>query len=454
MRLVSCAILFLSPQDSVRLQTTENCVSFGRVIGELVTSEMEEPLTENELALIQRLLPLIVATIDDRSWRVRWTAAAKFANVIKAYNPIPGAMDALIPAYEKLLQDPEAEVRTAATFNLALVAHGCKAKVLPPMGLGSEDEMADATTYKGERITSAERLVKRVTSLTEDDSEHVRAALAMVATELAPILGKDATITHLVPPILLLLRDAASEVRLNLISSLESLNKVIGVDLLSQSLLPAILDLAQDGKWRYEVHLPYCFPFSSTPFPTVSFVFSFFFRIRLAIIHQIPLLAKQLGKDFFTDKLSSICVNWLGDDIATIRDAATTNLKELTSLFGTEWACDNLIPHIDEIRHNSSYLRRLTAVQACARMAGEMDPAIAQIEVLPILLEMATDPVPNIRFNVAQSLGNLGSIYDVTTYDQQVLPVLSLLQEDLDRDVRFYADKASAKLEEEYANKK
>ncbi|KAL3912526.1 MAG: hypothetical protein SGILL_006846 [Bacillariaceae sp.] len=412
--------------DSVRLQTTENCVSFGKVIGELVTNDMEETLTENELALVQRLLPLIVATIDDRSWRVRWTAASKFANVIKAFNPIPGAMDALIPAYEKLLQDPEAEVRTSATFNLALVAQGCMSRVLPPMGHGGEDEMTDATTFTGERVTAAERLVKRVTSLTEDDSEHVRAALAMVATELAPILGKDATITHLVPPILLLLRDAASEVRLNLISSLESLNKVIGVDLLSQSLLPAILDLAQDGKWR----------------------------IRLAIIQQVPLLAKQLGKDFFTDKLASICVNWLGDDIATIRDAATMNLKELTSIFGTEWACEHLIPFIDDIRHHTSYLRRQTAVQACSRMAGEMDPAIAQIEVIPILLEMATDAVPNIRFNVAQSLGSMGSICDVSTYEQQILPVLSLLQEDLDRDVRFYADKAAAKMEEEFADKK
>jgi serine/threonine-protein phosphatase 2A regulatory subunit A len=219
-------------------------------MGELAISDKEAPLTEHEMSLIQRLLPLIVATIDDRSWRVRWTAAAKFAHVIKAYNPIPGAMDVLVPAYEKLLQDPEAEVRTAATFNLALVAHGCDTKVLPLLGHGSEDEMTESPVNEGDRVTAAERLVKRVTSLTEDDSEHVRAALAMVATELAPILGKDATITHLVPPILLLLRDAASEVRLNLISSLESLNKVIGVDLLSQSLLPAILDLAQDGKWR------------------------------------------------------------------------------------------------------------------------------------------------------------------------------------------------------------
>jgi serine/threonine-protein phosphatase 2A regulatory subunit A len=229
------------------LQTTENCVAFGRVMDGLSKTG---GLRECEVILIKRLLPLVVATIDDRSWRVRWTAAAKFADVISAYDQLPDAMESLVPAYEKLLQDPEAEVRTAATFNLAAVAF-CKAMVPPaPIG-GRPPTEAELTDYRGVRITVAERLVKRVTSLTEDDSEHVRAALAMVATELAPILGKDATITHLVPPVLLLLRDAASEVRLNLISSLASLNEVIGVDLLSQSLLPAILDLAQDGKWRY-----------------------------------------------------------------------------------------------------------------------------------------------------------------------------------------------------------
>lgn len=306
--------------DSVRLQTTENCVAFGQVMSGLSSSSEEQTdenstttvLEESEVALLQRILPLIVATIDDRSWRVRWTAAAKFAGVIKAYDALPesaGVMDSLVPAYEKLLQDPEAEVRTAATFNLACVAR-CKARVPAAQNRPQQDggDNGDApggadgeagVTTDGPRVSAAERLVKRVTSLTEDDSEHVRAALAMVATELAPILGKDATITYLVPPVLLLLRDAASEVRLNLISSLSALNEVIGVDLLSQSLLPAILDLAQDGKWR----------------------------IRLAIIQHMPLLAEQLGQDFFTEKLVSFCVGWLGDDIATIRKAAATNLK-------------------------------------------------------------------------------------------------------------------------------
>lgn len=208
----------------------------------------ENALSKSEIALIKRILPLVLATIDDRSWRVRWTAAAKFAGVIYSFDKLPDVMDSLVPAYEKLLQDPEAEVRTAATFNLSEVAK-CKALVpIPPVGRPPQE--GDGFEHGGPRVSVAERLVKRVTSLTEDDSEHVRAALAMVATELAPILGKDATITHLVPPVLLLLRDAASEVRLNLISSLSALNEVIGVDLLSQSLLPAILDLAQDGKWR------------------------------------------------------------------------------------------------------------------------------------------------------------------------------------------------------------
>ena len=138
------------------------------------------------------------------------------------------------------------QVRSAATLNLAKVSK-CKSLVPsppPPRGSDKDSESQRA------RISVAKRLVKKVTVLTEDESENVRSALGMVATELALHLGKEATITDLVPPVLLLLRDTTSEVRLNVISSLGALNEVIGVDLLSQSLFPAIIDLAEDGKWR------------------------------------------------------------------------------------------------------------------------------------------------------------------------------------------------------------
>ena len=55
---------------------------------------------------------------------------------------------------------------------------------------------------------------------------------------------------------------------------------MIGIEQLSQSLLPAIVELAEDGKWR----------------------------VRLAIIEHMPLLAAQLGQQFFDDKLNELCM--------------------------------------------------------------------------------------------------------------------------------------------------
>jgi hypothetical protein len=65
--------------------------------------------------------------------------------------------------------------------------------------------------------------------------------------------------------------------------------QVIGIDLLSQSLLPAIVELAEDRHWR----------------------------VRLAIIEYIPLLASQLGVGFFDDKLGSLCMQWLQDKVCS-----------------------------------------------------------------------------------------------------------------------------------------
>ena len=62
------------------------------------------------------------------------------------------------------------------------------------------------------------------------------------------------------------LKDECPEVRLNIISNLDCVNEVIGIKQLSQSLLPAIVELAEDTKWR----------------------------VRLAIIEYMPLLAGQL----------------------------------------------------------------------------------------------------------------------------------------------------------------
>ena len=68
------------------------------------------------------------------------------------------------------------------------------------------------------------RMIPFVRDLCQDQSQHVCAVLANQITGLAPLLGKDATIEHLLQLFLHLLKDEFPEVRLNIISKLELVN--------------------------------------------------------------------------------------------------------------------------------------------------------------------------------------------------------------------------------------
>lgn len=154
-----------------------------------------------------------------------------------------------------------------------------------------------------------------------------------------------------------MLKDEFPDVRLHIISKLELVNQgwyfrvfnrsslmeiVIGIELLSQSLLPAIVQLAEDKQWR----------------------------VRLAIIEYIPLLASQLGVKFFDEKLAALCMGWLGDTVFSIREAATHNLKKLTEVFGVEWANEAIIPKVMAMGQHPNYLYRMTTCFAITVSLG------------------------------------------------------------------------------------
>jgi len=55
--------------------------------------------------------------------------------------------------------------------------------------------------------------------------------------------------------------------------------------------------------------------------------------------------------------------------------------------------------------------------------------------------------VANIRFNVAKGLKTVAPVCGNAAIDSQIRPVLSLLAEDPDRDVRYFANKTLESLE-------
>lgn len=69
-----------------------------------------------------------------------------------------------------------------------------------------------------------------------------------------------------------------------------------------------------------------------------------------------------------------------------------------------------------------------------------------------LLLTRTRSQVPNIRFNVAKELRAVAGVSGA--YETVVLPILTLLLDDDDRDVRFYAEQTINALEEEMATNK
>jgi serine/threonine-protein phosphatase 2A regulatory subunit A len=76
----------------------------------------------------------------------------------------------------------------------------------------------------------------------------------------------------------------------------------------------------------------------------------------------MPLLAGQLGVEFFDEKLNALCMTWLVDHVFAIREAATQNLKKLVQKFGPEWAENTVIPKIISMSRDPNYLHRMTCL--------------------------------------------------------------------------------------------
>jgi serine/threonine-protein phosphatase 2A regulatory subunit A len=338
-----------------------------------------------------RLLPMIINGTNDRSWRVRWHLASRIHEAFNRLGDRSGT-DMLCTVYENLLVDNEAEVRAVAAASVAVISN----------------------TMNKEFVIN--RIIPCIEHLVSDNSEQVRSSLANVVNDIAVKLGKDDTVRYLLPIVLHLLRDDTSEVRLNIISTLEKLNVVIGIDMLCQAMLPSISSLAADSKWR----------------------------VRSAIIQHIPMLADKLGVDFFNQNLVNLCISWLGDDVQAVRKVAAKNLQVISTKFGQDWTVKYILPHIERLHLHTNYLFRMTALYSMQYLITCLHENTIENTILPMIVSMASDPVPNVRFTAAKTLN---MINQTTTQKSKmnsasvtmIYSTLERLSRDEDADVRYHA---------------
>ncbi|GMF11870.1 unnamed protein product [Phytophthora lilii] len=401
-------------QDSVRLLAIENSAA----IAELLSQE------ENSL----HVLPIVRSSVEDRSWRVRFSIAKDFFPLSRAMGTQITESE-LLGCFSNLLQ---AEVRAAAAKNLSgyisiIKSELFSSEILPLLSALSQDTAPNVrSTFLLLRFVLQIFFVLMI--------RYVAAAVSIACMELAPKLGEATSKSTLAPLLLLFLRDEVVDVRLNILKRMELLAEWMAS--FESVLLPAIADLARDLQWR----------------------------VREAVILSIPALAGSLGGQYFQEHLLEIYVSAFTDMVGEVRLSATKILPQLLESLGSDYVLQNVMPRLNQIFDKSViYQERVNVLHALKQMSVEKVSSDLLNLMMTLAIRGAHDKIPNVRFVASMTLEQLCKLADASVVAAQVRyvqemdtcfcsgvltlriscalcrPCLTELVNDADRDVKYYS---------------
>lgn len=335
-----------------------------------------------------QILHLVHDLASDKSWRVRYMMADSLGTLSNALSSSPDVEHYVVPIFRNLCKDEEGEIRASAVYNMASVLAACidvsgKAEVL---------------------MTGAQ--------LVSDEVSHVRVSLASSLLRSVAHVPKNLWASTILQTCLSLINDVEADVRLALISGFSSMGTTPEANELAPELVPVILELASDPQWR----------------------------LRQVVLQQVPYLITSLEGN--ASAVLDVCVERMLDHAATIREGAVQACCKLVSEKGINWSTEHMFPRMLEISNNTNYLFRISLCHWLAALAcvAAVDEASTMKLLWPTVLKLESDPVPNVRLNVAKTVGALRRAGKVPTKDAEF--VLKKLSQDPSADVREAAEKA------------
>uniref|UniRef100_A0A452FC43 Protein phosphatase 2 scaffold subunit Abeta n=1 Tax=Capra hircus TaxID=9925 RepID=A0A452FC43_CAPHI len=344
-------------QDSVRLLAVEACVS----IAQLLSQDDIEAL----------VMPTLRQAAEDKSWRVRYMVADKFSELQKAVGPKITLND-LIPAFQNLLKDCEAEVRAAAAHK----------------------------------------------ELVSDTNQHVKSALASVIMGLSTILGKENTIEHLLPLFLAQLRDECPEVRLNIISNLDCVNEVIGIRQLSQSLLPAIVELAEDAKWRVRLAIIEYMPLLAGQLGVeffdeklnslcMAWLVDHVYAIREAATNNLMKLVQKFGTEWAQNTIVPKVLVMANDPNYLHRMTTLFCINALSEACGQEITTKQMLPIVLKMAGDQVANVRFNVAKSLQKIGPILDTNALQEEVKPVLQKLGQDEDMDVKYFAQEAISGM-----------------------------------------------
>jgi len=253
--------------------------------------------------------------------------------------------------------------------------------------------------------------------LANDMQWKVRRTLASSIHELGVILGEELSTTHLVPIFNGFIKDL-DEVRIGILKHLADflnlLSPACRADYLPR--LEEFLKMDNERNWRF----------------------------RLELSEQLSHLVSLVSPDDIRYHLAPIALSLVQDKVSCVRQSAVSVISVmLTSLNNSDQSAlarDIMVDLAENLAHSQHWARRQTFASLCGALVTQIPYQHFSLDLLPHLLDLTWDVVPNVKLKVAHVFGH---ILPDEHYDDVSSPnfdlihqSLSSLAADRDHDVR------------------
>ncbi|KAJ6233156.1 protein phosphatase 2 (formerly 2a) [Anaeramoeba flamelloides] len=352
-------------QDSIRIQSVDNCVSCVKQL-------------KDEQIIIQEIIPIFQTLSEDKSWRIRHKVSSSFCQFCSNLSE-KIILEVLIGSYLDLLEDTEDEVRSIGSLKLF--------------------DFCELIKTNSKIIT--EKIVPKIESLSTDSCGFVKSSLAVSIVKISTLIGKEESLEKLLPHQLVLLSEESAKISLPLIQNLHYVSEVVGIEPLMNEVLSSINQLSNDNDWRN----------------------------RVAMIKCIASLAKQFGVELFNEHLLDLSFSWFTDVVHSVREEATTMITELTKLFGVKWSNQFAIPKIIQLSNHQNHLFRQISIYTILKLAPIIGEDSINNNVIETIIQLSQDPVPNIRIYLVNTFIQLSKHINQESLNQLKTILNKLLED-------------------------
>eukprot|EP00696_Hemimastix_kukwesjijk_P006410 gnl/Hemi2/18114_TR5984_c0_g2_i1.p1 gnl/Hemi2/18114_TR5984_c0_g2~~gnl/Hemi2/18114_TR5984_c0_g2_i1.p1 ORF type:complete len:632 (-),score=223.96 gnl/Hemi2/18114_TR5984_c0_g2_i1:68-1963(-) len=377
----------------------------------------------------RHLLPVMNRLITDDVWGVRKACAESIATVCSALD-VEVRAELMIPPFETLLNDQSRWVRNSAHEQLGHFLANFRSDEITPKLLTHFTNLANPKNVGG------------------DSNLTYQCAFCLPAVVQA--VGKDRW-SEIHPAFSLLVKDIQWKVRRTLAFSLHEIAKILDTAQVEAHLVTAFdlflkdLDEVKVGVLR---HL-HDFVSLLTPAAREKYLVVFdhlqsesdSWRFRKYLARELPKLVKIYPAADVYSKLTTLAIRLCVDSVSRVRHEAYTSLAAIFEALKDkpEWKKEFGIK-LAAFALQNSYQDRLIFVGACSHILDTcMGPAF-EAELLPRVLALAKDKVPNVRLSLARFISEKLMETANFGFNREILATLGALKNDVDWDVSYFAN--------------